>query len=206
VTRLGLAVTAALLWVAPGAYAQSETGYEIIDPPQPVRTTDKVEVLEYFWFGCPHCFAFEPAVNAWAKDKPDYVEFVREAPPLNPSWLAHSQGFYAAEELGITDKVFEPIFNAIHVDNRLLRQAEEIADFIAEMDIGVSANEFLKTMNFPEVETRIRESIELARAAQITGVPAMIINGKYRTGNSVAGSHERIIEVVNELSAKEHQQ
>lgn len=178
-------------------------GYEEINPPQNTVTTDgTVEVLEYFWFGCPHCFAFEPAINEWAEGKPEHVTFIREAPPLNPAWLPHSQAFYAAEIMGVTEDFFEPMFNAIHVKKRNLRSPKAIAKFAGEL--GIDEDKFLKTMNSFAVETRIRQSMQRARAAGITGVPSVIINGKYRTGNSIAGSHEGIINAINHLVEVEH--
>ena len=110
------------------ASAQSGKGYEEIQPPQQtVAAEGKVEVLEYFWFGCPHCYAFEPTINEWAANKPDYVEFVREAPPLNPNWRPHSEAFYAAEQLGVTEKFFDPMFNGIHADKRRLHNRKDLS-------------------------------------------------------------------------------
>ncbi len=182
---------------------QAGNGYEEINPPQnTVTDTGQVEVLEYFWFGCPHCFAFEPAINKWAEEKPDHVNFIREAPPLNPGWLPHSQAFYAAEIMGVTEQFFEPMFNAIHVEKRNLRKPKAIANFAGEL--GIDKEKFLATMKSFAVETRIRQAMSRAQASGIRGVPAIIIEGKYRTGNSIAGSHEGIIRVINELVAKEH--
>ena len=175
----------ALLGTSQAMAQSSPNGYELIQPPQNTSTGDKIEVLEYFWFGCPHCYAFEPTINKWAEGKPDYVEFIREAPPLNPSWLPQSQAFYAAELMGVTDTVFEPMFNAIHKEKRNLRSPKAIAKFVGEL--GVDSDKFLKTMKSFAVDARIRQSMERARAEGISGVPAVIINGKY------AGSHERII-------------
>jgi len=177
-------------------------GYELIDPPINTKTPDKVEVLEYFWFGCPHCYAFEPSINEWRKDKPKHVEFIREAPPLNPGWIVHSQAFYAAEILGVTDIFFDAMFTAIHKDKRRLRKSKEIAEFAGEL--GIDSEEFLDTMKSFGVDTRIKESLRMARASGITGVPAIVINGKYKTGNSIAGGHEGIINVINKMVEKEH--
>jgi len=200
---MALGATSIALPYASLANAQSGQGYEIIDPPLNTRVSDKVEVIEYFWFGCPHCFAFEPAINAWKKDKPDYVEFVREAPPLNPSWEAHSRSFYAAELMGVGDKFLEPMFNAIHVGKRTLRSPKQIAKFAGEL--GIDEEKFSKTMDSFATNTKINQSMQMAQGAGLTGVPSIVINGKYRTGSSQAGSHEGIIRVINELSASEHE-
>jgi len=184
-------------------FAQSAAdGYELIDPPLNTKTTGKVEVLEYFWFGCPHCYAFEPAINEWAENKPDHVEFIREAPPLNPSWIVHSQAFYAAEIMGVTDSFFEPMFNAIHKHKKQLRKSKAIASFAGEL--GIDSEQFLDTMKSFGVDTRIKESQRMARASGITGVPSVVINGKYKTGNSIAGSHQGIIDVINKMVEREH--
>ncbi len=182
--------------------AQALKGYELIDPPVNTRSSDKVEVLEYFWFGCPHCFAFEPSINKWAKEKPDYVEFVREAPPLNPGWEPHSRAFYAAEIMGVTEQFFDPMFDGIHVDRRSLRSPDNIAKFAGELDID--EQKFRKTMDSFAVNTRMNQAMQMARASRISGVPTVVINGKYLTGGSLAGSHEGILRVIDERVAEEY--
>ncbi|MBX2885853.1 MAG: thiol:disulfide interchange protein DsbA/DsbL [Granulosicoccus sp.] len=183
--------------------ANAGNGYEEITPPINTQSEPgRVEVTEFFWFGCPHCFAFEPTINAWVADKPEHVDFRREAPPLNPGWLDHSKAFYAAEILGVTDVIFEPLFHAIHVEKRRLRRAEEIAQFAGEL--GVDSEKFLQTMNSFAVRTRINHAMQMSAAAGITGVPSIVINGAYRTGNSLAGGHDGIVRVMNQLVELEH--
>lgn len=187
--------------VSTNLFAQSGNGYTVISPALNTGFSDKVEVLEYFWFGCPHCFAFEPSINEWAANKPDYVEFVREAPPLNPAWEPHSRAFYAAEVMGVTEQFFEPMFNGIHVERRALRSPDQIAKFAGEL--GIDADKYRKTMDSFAVNTRINQAMQKAAASGITGVPSVVINGKYLTGGSLAGSHEGIIRVINERAAEE---
>ena len=177
-------------------------GYEEL-PNAPKRAdTERVEVVEYFWFGCPHCFAFEPSINKWADEKPDYVDFVREAPPLNPGWEPHSRAFYAAEIMGVTDKFFDPIFDGIHVERRSLRQPDKIAKFAGEL--GIDEDKFRKTMDSFAVNTRMKQAMQMAQASRIRGVPSVVINGKYLKGGSLAGSHDGIIRVINERVAEEY--
>lgn len=195
------ASTALYLTGSSGLRAQMSHGYELISPPQHTRSKDTVEVLEYFWFGCPHCYAFEPSINAWADNKPEFVQFVREAPPLNPSWESHSRAFYAAELMGVTERFFDPLFQAIHADRRSLRNPDAIAAFAGELDINEKM--FRKTMDSFAVNTRMNQAMQLARASGITGVPSIVVNGKYRTGGSLAGSHADILRVVDELVAQE---
>ena len=202
---MGAASALGLGLPASNALAQSAQRYKVID--KPINTADqtKVEVLEFFWFGCPHCYAFEPAINAWKDDKPDYVNFVREAPPLNPGWEQHSRTFYAAEVLGITNGMFDQMFHQIHEKKKPMRDPKKIAKFVESLDLGISAAEFRKTMDSFAVNTGLNRSISRAKQAGITGVPAIVVNGKYLTGNTLAGGHQGIIDVINQLSAKEHE-
>ncbi len=200
--QFGLSMTAMAAIPAVPALAQGK-GYETLENPIPTGLeAGRVEVLEHFWFGCPHCFAFEPSINAWAESKPDYVEFVREAPPLNPAWTPHSKAFYAAELMGVTDKMFDELFDGIHVDRKRLHTNETISKFVGTL--GIDSEEFSANMESLHVDSRIRRSLQMARQARVNGVPSIIINGKFRTGNSLAGGHQGIINVINELVEQEH--
>ena len=174
------------------------SGYAEINPPQQtVAPEGKIEVLEYFWFGCPHCYAFEPVINEWAADIPEDVAFIREAPPLNPAWKPHSEAYYAAEQLGVTEKFFDPMFNGIHAEKKRLRSRKEIAGFAG--DLGIDSREFLSAMKSFAVDAGLRRSLQLAQQSGITGVPAIIVNGKYRTSVSMAGGHDAVIRVIERL-------
>jgi thiol:disulfide interchange protein DsbA len=170
--------------------------YAVIDPPQNTSSADKVEVLEYFWLGCPHCYEFEPTIEAWKAQKPDYVEFVREAPPLNPSWEGHSRGFYAAQLLGKEQEFVEAMFAAIHQNNNRMRKPEDIAELAS--GLGMDKDKFLKTMNSFAVEGKLKRAMLLAKGAGINGVPAVVINGRYRTGARIAGGNQGIIKAIND--------
>jgi len=180
---------------------QNANGYEELPVAMETVNEGNVEVLEYFWFGCPHCFAFEPVINKWAESKPDNVDFVREAPPLNNNWLAHSQAYYASQVLGVTEQFFEPMFNAIHVQKIPLREPAQIAEFAGTL--GLDAKKFLETMQSFEVNKRIRAVVKKARASGIRSVPSIVVNGKYRTGSSVAGGNDAVIDVINKLIVQE---
>jgi len=199
------ALPVAGLGLPSAAHAQSAQPYKLIEPAMPTQDTSKVEVLEFFWFGCPHCYAFEPAINEWADSKPDYVSFVRDAPPLNPNWEQHSRAFYAAQALGIDDGMFDAMFNEIHKKRKPMRKAKQIAQFIEGLDLGVDAAKFTKTMDSFAVNTAMKRSTLRAQQAGVQAVPSVVINGKYLTSNTLAGSHQGIINVINEMSAKENE-
>ncbi len=181
--------------------ANAQTGYEVLETPQRTANPDKVEVVEFFWYGCPHCFRFEPFIQDWKKTKPENVEFINVAPPLNPAWKVHSQAFYAAQVLGVLDQFHEPMFNAIHVDKKSMRKPKDVAKLVDSL--GLDGKKFLKTMKSFNVDAKIRQSLQMAGEAGISAVPTVIINGKYRTSGSVAGSYPNLIKVLNELVAKE---
>jgi len=204
VTGMAAGTAGLSLLSADDAQAQAANGYQILSTPMNTADPDKVEVLEFFWFGCPHCFAFEPAIDGWNQRKPDYVAFVREAPPLNPSWEQHSRAFYAARSLGIDAQVVEPIFQAIHTDGKRLRKPREIANLIESLDVGVDTDKFLKTMKSFAVDAGMRRAIQLAQQSGITGVPAIIVNGRYRTSVSIAGGNDAVIKVIDRLVELEH--
>lgn len=202
----GAAVSsAALLFLSLAAISPARAaGYETIDPPVNTRTSEKVEVVEFFWLGCPHCYRFEPVIEKWAsQDKPEFVEFVREAPPLNGAWETHSRAFYAGQLLGHEDEFVAAMFKAIHEERKAMRDPDEIADLAAE--VGMDRDKFLATMKSFAVETRMRRAMQLAQSAGIGGVPSVIINGKYRTGAQQAGGYPQMIEVINERAEAERE-
>lgn len=183
--------------VMPDLVVAQALGYESINPPQNTSVADKVEVLEFFWLGCPHCYSFEPFMEAWVESMPANTVFVREAPPLNPSWEQHSRSFYAARALGHEQEFVEAMFKAIHQDRKKMRKPDDIAELAATL--GMDRDNFLKTMKSFTVETALRRSAQLAKSAGITGVPSIMINGKYRTGAGLAGGHEGVISVIDRM-------
>ncbi len=181
--------------------AQAQQGYETLSTPQRTGNPDKIEVVEFFWYGCPHCFQFEPHIKEWAETKPDNVEFITMAPPLNPAWKVHSQAFYAAEVLGVLDQFHEAMFNAIHKERKSMRKPKDIAKFVETL--GLDGDKFEKTMKSFNVDAKIRQAMQKAKDVGISAVPTVIVNGKYRTSGSIAGSYPQLIQVLNQLIAKE---
>jgi len=177
--------------------------YNLINPPQTTANPDKIEVLEYFWFGCPHCFAFEPAINEWAANKPDDVDFIRHAPPLNRGWTAHSEAFYSAQALGVTDNMFEHLFNAIHREKKQLRDRKSISKWVEGLGIDVDADKMHETMKSFAVNAKIRQAMQIATASRVSAVPTVVVNGKYLSTVTMAGGHAQIIDLINELIEKE---
>ena len=175
--------------------------YERIVPAQPTSTVDKVEVLEIFWYGCPHCFRFEPYVERWLRKKPENAQFVRLPGIFRPSWEVGARAYYTAELLGVFDKLHKPIFNAIHLQKRQLNTEEAMRDLFAEN--GVDKKDFIKTYNSFAVGTRLRRAKTMTSRYGIDGVPAIIVAGKYRLSAKSAGSNAEMLKVINFLVEKE---
>lgn len=185
------------LIAVPGISTAQGEGHVKITPALNTSSEEQIEVLEFFWLGCPHCYALEPEMVAWEEKKPDHVKFVREAPPLNPSWEQHSRGFYAAQLLGIENEFVEKMFDAIHVKKKQMRKPSDIAELASEL--GVDKNEFMDVMKDFSVGLKLQRANQLAKSAGITGVPAIVINGKYLTSASHAGGNPAMIKVIEEL-------
>ncbi len=192
----GFAMVVALGFISTGNVMAAKE-YEMINPPQPTTSKDKVEVVELFWYGCPHCFTLEPYVERWLKRKPENVKFVRMPGMFRPSWEIHGRAYYAAEVLGVVDKVHKPMFEAIHEQKRSLNdEASIMALFKAN---GVSEKDFKRVFRSFAVETKLRRAKDMGQRYGVRGVPALIVNGKYRTGATQSGGNAKVFKVVNEL-------
>ncbi len=182
--------------------------YQRLVPTQPTTGgADKIEVAEFFWYGCPHCYDLEPIINRWAADIPPGVRFVKIPAMWNDLVRLHAQLYYTEEILvrngsikdaeGFRNAVFEEYHRR---GNRLLN---EQAIFKLFARFGVTQEDFDKTWRSFEVSQKMRIAADLARRYSISAVPAIVVNGKYRTGASEAGSYPKLIEVINELIARE---
>ena len=169
--------------------------------PVPTQNADKIEVQEFFWYGCPHCFQFEPKIAAWVKNKPANVEFVRMPAPLNPNWMPHTKTFYALEAMGRGDEFHVEIFNAMHVAKLKLFTPEAIADFLAQK--GVDRTKFLDSYNSFAVNMRARKAEQLGNQYKLTGVPAITVNGKYLINTTQAAGYEEVLNIMTYLVNKE---
>ena len=178
----------------------SSRGFDEITP-QPTASTDKIEVIEFFWYGCPHCFELEPYLDKWLAAKPDDVEFRRIPAILGNRWVHYAKVYYAADKLGVADKIHSPLFNAIHEQRLPLDDATKLGNFLKNQ--GVDKDKFFDAYSSTEIGKQIQNAYVMGQDYSLTGVPTIIINGKYRTSASQAGSNEKLIEVMNELIQKE---
>ena len=177
------------------------THYERL--PEPVRTADpaRIEVVELFWYGCSHCFQFEPLLAKWEPALARDVDFHRSPAMWNKLMAVHAQAFYAAEALGVLNKLNQPLFEALNVQRKRLESEDEIAElFVAN---GVTDADFRKAFNSFGVQSKVKQADARQRSYKTTGTPEMIVNGKFRVSARLAGSPESMLKVVDFLIAKE---
>lgn len=176
--------------------------YARLSNPQPVTTDGKIEVVELFWYGCPHCYHLEPYVENWLKNRPEDVEFVRLPAILGKNWELLAKGYYTAELLGVLDKTHSDLFEAIH--ERKNKIADESALRAFFMRHGVSGADFDKTFKSFAVNVKTNNARMMTRRYAITGVPTFIVNGKYSTGPSMVSSgNDGVMGVVDYLISQE---
>lgn len=162
---------------------------------------DKIEVLEFFWYGCPHCYSFEPFIQSWKKTKPANVEFVRVPAVFRPDWEVQARAYYALSSMGLIEDVHMKIFDATHKEKKRLNTLELMADFVAEQ--GVDKEKFIGQYNSFAVDSMVRKAKKQQTIYKVQGVPAIIVNGKYATSGSMSGSYDNLVKILDHLIALE---
>lgn len=179
--------------------------YKLVSPAQPTITKNKIEIVELFWYGCPHCFHFEPDLKEWLAKKPDNVVFYRIPAVFNPTWALHARAFYSAKSLGLLNEgkteFHKAFFEEIHKHKKRLNNKKAVQAFFSRF--GISAEDFNNTFDSFAVNTKVNRAVTLSKRYQLDGVPALIVNGKYRTDGPMAGGREGMLKVLDFLIKKE---
>ena len=174
------------------------THYVRLSQPVATATPGKIEVIEFFWYGCPHCNAFEPALEPWIKQLPADVAFRRVPVAFSQEpFFAHQRIFYALESLGQLPALHRRVFYAIHSDRQRLDKPADISAFMAKN--GVDAAKFMEAFDSFSVQTKARQAAQLSAAYKIDGVPAIGVQGRYYTSGPLAGSNEKSLVVADFL-------
>lgn len=175
--------------------------YKVLEDAAPTRDPAKVEVVEAFWYGCPHCFKLEPTIKPWIEKLPETVDFHQVPAQFGPAWKAHARAFYLAEVFKVSEAFHQKMFTALHVERkRLISQDDQREFFVA---LGVDGAAFDKAFNSFSVNSKLRQADKKIRDYQLTGVPAIIVNGKYVISAGSAGSEAEMLKVANYLIEKE---
>jgi thiol:disulfide interchange protein DsbA len=184
--------------------------YTVLVPAQPTSVApDKVEIVEVFWYGCGHCFHLDPTLEEWRKQgKPGYADFVRVPVMWNDTTRAHARLFYTLEALGKLDQVHTLVFREIHVNGHFLVDAdpaktEQLQRAFLNAN-GISDADFDRTYRSFSVESKLQRAEQLTRRVKVTGVPLIVVNGKYTTDVATAGGEPQLISLIGDLAAAEH--
>jgi len=174
------------------------TDYQVLQARAPVEApAGKVDVVEFFWYNCPHCNAFEPALSEWVKKLPKNVAFRRVPVAFNDSFVPQQRLFYTLESMGLLDKLHAKVFAAIHVEKLNLSKGEAIVEWVGKN--GVDQAKFLVQYNSFGTVTKAQKGSQLQKAYNVEGVPALGIAGQFYTDGSMAGTMERALLVAQTL-------
>lgn len=200
-----LLLTVMLMVLAPFSMAAEQyvagTHYEILEQPVRTRDSSKVEVVEVFWYGCGHCYNFEPLLKQWKKKQADDVDVWQSPAMWNSAMSTHARMFFTAKSLGVLDKLHDPLFTLMNVERKRLVDPDDIEDVFA--DFGVDRKDFRKTFKSFSVNSQVKQADARARSYKITGTPEMIVNGKYRVSGRLAGGQTEMLAVADFLVNKE---
>ena len=194
-----------LFLVSSVSAAGFEAGKDYVDlgVGQQLGPEDKIEVREFFWYGCPHCYRLEPYIERWLEGLPRDVKFVR-TPGVARKWIPHAKAYYVFEALRITEKVHRPFFDAIHQDGKKLADEASIKSFLVSYD--VDGDRFQKTYNSFGVRTQVEKAKQLNFRYGIESVPMITVGQKYKTSAVMAGGESHLMQVIDYLVNKIRQQ
>ena len=186
--------------LAAGPEAFEGHDYTRLKNPQPVATGNKIEVLEFFWYRCPHCFQLEPALDNWLKKLPRDAQVRRIPAVFRDDWMPGAKLYYAQEQMGVLDKLHRKVFDAYHLENINLNDPAVLGGWVAKQ--GIDRKKFEGIYNSFSTQSKATQGARLATTYAISGVPSFIIDGKYATAMSMTGSEPRLFEVLDQLIVK----
>jgi thiol:disulfide interchange protein DsbA len=192
------------LMTLPFAAAGQPFQYGEINPPQPVESKDKIEVIEFFWYGCPHCYTLEPHIEAWLKTRPPDVEFRRVPAVFNQRWSHDAAIYYTLEALGLVEKLHRPLFDAIHKSNLRTDNEAALGEWLQKN--GVEPKKFMDTMKSFGVQSKTRRAVQQTIAYKIDGTPAMAVAGRYTVSAEQGRTQQGMLKAVDGLVAMARKQ
>ena len=184
----------------PLAAAAQPLQYGEINPPQPVETKGKIEVIEFFWYGCPHCYTLEPHIETWVKTLPPDVEFRRVPAVFSQRWGHDAAIYYTLEALGLVEKLHRPLFDAIHKQNLRTDSEPALSEWLQKQ--GVDPKKFMDTLKSFGVQSKTRRAVQQTIAYKIDGTPAMAVAGRYTVSAEQGRTQQGMLKAVDTLVAK----
>lgn len=180
---------------------QAGVHYVELPAAAPTQEPDKIEVAELFWYGCGHCFTFEPIIGEWKKTLPEDVHFRPVPAFFGGAWDTHGQLFYTLESMNELGEAHAAVFQAIHNQGNRLADTDAMVKLLSQY--GIDEDEFRKTWSSAGVSLKMNQAKRLAKAYRASGVPTLIVNGKYRIEGGMAGSFEEMLKIAEYLVDQE---
>ncbi len=174
--------------------------YKVLSNPQSTQNESGIEVIEFFWYGCPHCNNLHPHIKAWLENIPEDVHFRYVPAIFRSNWVPGAKAFYTMEAIGATGILHDRIYDAIHRDKVNLTQEPVLFDWVAKQ--GVDREEFVNAYNSFGIQNQVARSTQMTRQYQLTGVPALVIDGRYMTSGKKGGTPQDAIKVLEALLEK----
>lgn len=198
IAAIVFAFAATACW-AQSTQSQFQAGREYLrlDPPRPVASGSRIEVLEFFYYGCPICYEFQPHMSRWLYQAPAYVALQRVPVLSTENWEPFAKLYYTLEILGEVGRLHWPIYDNFHFDGRKLNEAKDMIDWVSHN--GVDRDKFINTLESDEVKARLERSRELVKLYEVRGVPTVVVDGKYLTSARLAGGTRQLAQVIDFL-------
>lgn len=174
--------------------------YTVLATPQPTQDGNTIEVLEFFWYGCPHCDSLHPHLKTWLMNIPKDVSFRYVPATLRANWVSAAKIFYTIEAIGKTDVLHDKVYDAVHRDKIDINNESVLFDWVEKQ--GIDRKKFEDTYRSFSVQNQVARSTQLSRQYQLTGVPALVINGKYITSGKMGGTPQDTIRTLEALIEK----
>jgi protein dithiol oxidoreductase (disulfide-forming) len=178
--------------------------FQALNPPQPTESGNKVEVIEFFSYACPHCHSLQPSLKAWLSRKPADVEFRRAPAVFQDNWIPFARIYYTLDAMGLIDKLHHEVFSAIHEQRLRLQEPKVLFDWVATK--GVDKQKFVDTYNSFSVQSRTQRATDVTRRYNIPFTPALVVDGRYLTGPSMTATgntvdYDRFFKVLDQIIA-----
>jgi thiol:disulfide interchange protein DsbA len=172
--------------------------YKVLTSPQPTQNSDKIEVLEFFWYGCPHCNTLHPYIQAWLETISEDIDFHYVPAIFRATWVPAAKTFFAIKAINATEKLHDNIYDAIHLQKIDLNKEPILFDWVEKQ--GIDRKKFEDAYKSFAVQNQVSRSTQMSRQYKLTGVPALVVDGKYLTGGNMGGSSENTIKILNHHS------
>ena len=196
----GLVLLAAVTFAAPApaqeVRARQNVEYRLIAP-QPVETGDRIEVVEFFWYGCPHCNNFQPSLEAWIQRKPADVVLRRVPAVFRDSWAPHARIYYTLEQLGEVERLHQKVYFSYHVEELPMSKPDAMERWAAAN--GIDRERWRKSYTSSEVDAKVENAKRLTGAYSLQGTPSVVVDGRYLTSSSMTSSYPEMILILEEL-------